>query len=707
MFDFSQKDINKYKIMGYLSLLLVFIILFVFGVRYYFSKSIISDWSEISEEKKKEIHVDCLNLFYNHQNNTAQFSYQLIRSKKLLSAFSNYNTRKTYEALYEFENVNDYNVEIYNSRLELFLFSGRQVNPDVTELKKALAGERYSKVKEVGIYTYIVIFDPLKNESGAIDGILVTSSLLDINYDIQTRFFKKTGIKREIFEKYHIDVNFDFNQIANSTSVYDTSLAEFSQINLKNINNEPAGKIIIPNLDQSSYLLSVINKFDNIIGFLVFVLNLILIYWAVTVSFRADSLIIRILFASTVIIVSRFLWLLLDFPGKLFNEMGSDIFSPIHYASGILLGMSRSLGELFISSIVFTAVSLFIVMNIIRFYRTDLKHKPQPWLAGLISVIALIVCTLAIHFYGVIIQSLIFDSTLKFIEKSDIFSLNQPELVAVRLIILCFSATLLLIIVSCGLLILKYINPYLKSIKFARKNSAILLFSGIIVINLILSLLPDSIFEFSLKLNLRIIILSLAGLFTLYIQRQYTVTRDYTFINVVNFSLVLLACVIFVPAVLLNKITSLENRYLEKAAKEVSQQSSDKISFLISSTLEEISDDSQLEKDISDKNKYSKLAFNIWAKSKFYDEDLNSAVFVLDTNKKLISDFNINPDELVSDSVVSFTLRSLNLKQKEDVLVEDADEEEAEMPDINQVTNTMMLLESGDVLQNKEMKFYS
>src|SRR4030095_2660592 len=198
-----------------------------------------------------------------------------------------------------------------------------------------------------------------------------------------------------------------------------------------------------------------------------------------------------------------------------------------------------------------------------------------------------------------------------------------------------------------------------------------------------------------------------AGLFTLYIQRQYTVTRDYTFINVVNFSLVLLACVIFVPAVLLNKITSLENRYLEKAAKEVSQQSSDKISFLISSTLEEISDDSQLEKDISDKNKYSKLAFNIWAKSKFYDEDLNSAVFVLDTNKKLISDFNINPDELVSDSVVSFTLRSLNLKQKEDVLVEDADEEEAEMPDINQVTNTMMLLESGDVLQNKEMKFYS
>src|SRR4030095_2811136 len=127
----------------------------------------------------------------------------------------------------------------------------------------------------------------------------------------------------------------------------------------------------------------------------------------------------------------------------------------------------------------------------------------------------------------------------------------------------------------------------------------------------------------------------------------------------------------------------------------------------ISSTLEEISDDSQLEKDITNKNKFSKLAFNIWAKSKFYDEDLNSAVFVLDTNKKLISDFNINPDELVSDSVVSFTLRSLKLKKKEDVLVEEADEEEAEIPDINQVTNTIMLLESGDVLQNKEMKFYS
>jgi hypothetical protein len=230
MFDFTQKDINKFKILGYLSLLLVFIILFVFGVKYYFSKSIISDWNSISEEKKKEIHVDCLNLFYNYQNRTAQFSYQILRSKKLTSAFSNFNTRKTYEALYENENINDYNVEIYNSRLELFLFSGRQVNPDVTELKKALGGERYSKVKEVGIYSYIVVFDPIKNESGAIDGVLVTSSLLDINYEVQTRFFRKAGIKREIFEKYHIDVNFDFNRQANSISVYDTQLPSFTEV---------------------------------------------------------------------------------------------------------------------------------------------------------------------------------------------------------------------------------------------------------------------------------------------------------------------------------------------------------------------------------------------------------------------------------------------------------------------------------------------
>jgi len=706
MFDFTSKDTYKFKILGYLSLLLLFIILFTFGVRYYFSKSILSDWESISVEKKKQIQVECLNIFYNYQNQTAQFSYSLIRNKKLLSAFSNQNTKKAYESFYEAENINDYNVEIYNSRLELFLFSGRQINPEVTELKKALEGERYSIVKEIGLYTYVVVFDPIKSESGNSEGIMVVSRLLDINNEIQNRFFVNAGITREIFNKHHIEVNFDFNKFASSNSL-DTASVEFSQLNLKDINSNNMGRIYFPNLDQSSYLLSVIKKFDGIIGFMVFVLNLVLLYWAIMVSLRADSLVTKIFISAAALILSRYLWLLMEFPAKLAGESGFDIFSPVHYASGIGSGMAKSIGELLITSFVIMAISLYAVINIIQLYKSEQKQAPSAWFSFTAALSTVVASLITIHFYGVIIQSLVYDSTIKFIDKSGLFSASQPELIVTRLVILCLSISLLLILVSCGIIAARYLNEYLSLNKFVRKNSSLIIFGGFILINVLVSLIPDSLFDISLKLNLRILILALAGFLALFIQKQLVVSREYRFINVVNFSFILLACVIFVPAILLNKITAQENRYLEKAAKEISQQSPDKISFLISTTLEDISEDEQLQSDIKDKNKFSKLSFNIWSKSKFYDEDLNSAVFVLDTAKRLISDFNINSNDLLSDSVISFSIRNLNKKKKADDMVAESETEEEELSDLEIVSNTYLLFESGDVYQNKELKFYS
>lgn len=706
MFNFSKKDFRRFKILGFLSLMLVFVILLVIGVRYYFSSSISSNWDSISGDKKSEIHANCTRLFYEYQDQVSRFSYKLSKDKKLIAAFSNLNSKKTYEALYEEENLSGFNVELYNSRLELFVFSGRQNNPDVMELRRAFAGERFSVIKEIGIYTYVVVFEPLRIDSGVTEGVLVTSGLLDINYDVQGRFFRNSGLRRQIFDKYHIDVQFEFANLSPGSSNLDTTSGEFSNIELKNINGQVIGKIIIPNLDQSSYLLNVMNKFSNLIGFFIFVLNLVIIYWVISVASKSSSVFLKILLTSAVLIGSRYVWISMNFPGHLLTEMGSEIFSPVHYASGIGYGMAKSLGELFITSIVILLISLYSVIHMIRFYKEDSNKKHKMWLIVAVSSAAAVVSTIVISYYGVIIQSMIFDSTVKFIEKSDIFSLNQPELIVVRLIILCFSSALILIQVACALCATKYLNPHLIRSKFTRKNSTLIFGILLILINLLIEFMPLQI-ELAIKLNLRILILLLSAFFTLYVQRQLHIVRDYKFINVVNFSLILLACAIFVPAILLNKITSLENKYLEKAAKEISQQSSDKISFLISSTLEDVSDDIQIETDLKDKNKVSKLAFNIWAKSKFYEEDLNSAVFILDTAKKIVSDFNINPVELLSDSVVSFSLKNIDNKSETESLSESTETDaEPETLDFSTVMNTMQIEASG-VIQNKEMKFYS
>jgi nitrogen fixation/metabolism regulation signal transduction histidine kinase len=739
MFNFTKKDIAGFKTIGLLSAVMLFIILLTFGVKHYFTGKIVSDWDRISGEKNSQIHTDCLNLFYDYQNKTSEFAAVVSKNKRVTGAFLNQNTRKTYEALYDIENLNGYNIEFYNSRLELFLFTGRQVNPDIIELKRAADGERFSVVKEIGLYSYIIVFEPVKNEQNVTDGVIIVSSLLDINSQVQNKFFSGAGIKKEIFDKYHIDVLFDFTRSQSAALSYDTASGELTQLAINDINNNKIGKLVIPNLDQSSYVLSVSTKFDNIIGMLVFTLNILAMYAVILVSIRTNLIIIRILLTATVLVVSRYVWLALDFPGKLFAEMGSDIFSPIHFATGYAFGAAKSIGELLISSVILLIISIYTVVNIIQYYRKDagslkseapkgkenakrresaeqtgVKPSLHLWHQLTAVIFSLLASVYSIHLYGLIIQNLIYNSTIRFIDKSDIFSLTQPELIVVRLVITCFSISLLLILISCGLVILRNINQYLSPFKSVRKNSSLFVFAMIIIVNLVLSVFPESFIDISLKFNLRAVILSLAGLFTLYIQRQLSFQREYRFVNVVNFSFLLLACIIFVPAVLLNKITTQENRYLEKAAKEISMQTNDKISFLISSTLDDVTESPEIENDITDKNKFSKLAFSIWAGSKFYDEDLNSAVFVLDTAKKLISDFNINPNELLSDSVISFTLRSLNTQNADTVIAEteetaelDENEQSEEFTDINTVNKMFELLQTGEVLQNKEMRFYS
>lgn len=689
-------------------MLMLFIIFFVFGVKFYFTNSIVKNWDTISEEKKKEVQAECLNVFYSYQNNISQHSYQLVKNKKLVTALLSQNVKKSYDALFETESNSNYNIEFFNSRLELVIYSGKQINPDITDLKRGLNGERFSVVKETGIYTFLLVFEPIINESGKPEGILVTSGIIDVNPNLQEVFFNNPGIKKEINEKFHLDIQYDFSLQASSNLKPDTTSGKLSEINLLGLNEKIIGKMYIPELDQSAYMLSVTTNFNNIIGFLVFILNSVLIFWLVIALRKTDSYLFKILTVTIALIMSRYLWLYIDFPGDFFSMFDSDIFSPVHYASGIGFGMAKSLGDLFVTALLFTFVSIYTLQNVIKFYKFEKKQYSAIieytgaafTLAGLVIVI---------NYYGIIIQSLIFDSTVKFIDKTDIFNFNQPEFIFTSLIILFLSASLIIIMLTLSLVFSVLISKKIYFSKFLKKNSSILFFSLLVVLVSLMNLIPDRIIDFSLKLNLILLILILCAMFVFYVQRRLFFNRNYKFINIINLSLILLICAVFIPAVLLNKITSLENKYLEKAAKDIAAQSNDKISFLISATIDDLNDDAIIENYINDRNKSGKLAFGIWAKSKFFNEDLNSAVYILDTAKRLISDFNINPDELNSDSVINFTLFKFSNSGNDDTSEDIADEEIYEEPetlDINKLMNTMLSENSG-VYQNTELKFYS
>ena len=700
---FSPKTIWRFKALSIIALVVVLCILITYLTGTYFESAIQSNWENISAEKSEVIKDDCIRIFDNYQKETSQYSSNLLSDKKLRSALVSQNTKKSYETLLETDNIKNYNIEVYNSRLELFLFLGRQLNPDILELQRAMRGEKFSAVKEIGFYTYIVVFEPFRSDTSSpgitdYDGVLVTAKLLDIKYKIRNKYFRNFGLTSEIFDRYHTNVELIFNPYTGIPPAADSSfLKANSKYELKNINREVVGSLYVPNPDKMSYIQNVRNKFVNLIDIELFILNLVLIIALVLYVKNNKSNLLKGLVIGSVLVLSRFFWLILEFPSRLFTDSGIDIFSPAYYASGVAFGIAKSIGELFITSVIILLICYLTLNLILRSLKKDFKYK-NPLVNVGIVVLCVFVIMLAIHLYGVIIQGLVYDSNLKYFDRSQIISTDQLELLTAQFSILILSVSLLLLLLSCSLIVVKNLKRFTVSSKILSENAVIIVTAGLILVSFLIDVIPS--IEYSLKSSLRLLIIILAELFVYYVYRQITMKKEFRFNTILNFSLLVLICVVIVPVIMLNKITSQENKYLELVARSISDRADDKINILISTSLEDIANNPNLEFDIKNKNKYPKLAFNIWSDTKLDQEDLNTAVFVLDTAKKLVSDFNINPSELNSDSVVNFAQRSL-VKSKS-AGTEGSDESlENEDSDESYEISTV-----DDVLQNRENKFY-
>ncbi len=694
----------SFKALAIISAVIGICLLFTFFIDDYFKNKIDKNWDQISAEKTNIVKEDCINLFKDYQDETSEFSSEIINNKKNLTLLIAQNTKKAYESLFEIEKISNYNIEVYNSRLELFLFLGRQLNPDVLELQRALTGEKFSAVKEIGFYTYIVVFEPYKSDTAkgsGNEGVLVTAKLLDIKYNIKNKFFRNFGITSELYDKHNINVKFDFKPYLGYVHSIDSSMLEPSEhYELKDINGEVIGLVYVPRPDKISYIENVDAKFANLIDIELFVLNVLLIVM-VTMQVKSIKLpIVKGIVITLVFIASRYFWLVLEFPSRLFADTNIDIFSPSHYASGVAFGVAKSIGELLITAVVILILCSYIITLIVNSFKKEPRFGGKPYILSVIlaNIVAFI---LSLHIYGIIIQGLVFDSNLRYFDRAQIISTDQLELLTVQFSILLLSVSLIMILLSCSLVLSKFFIKILPERKVFRRYTMLLVFGGMALFSLVLELLPST--EFSLKLSIRFVIIALTCAFGLYVYRQLNTKRGYSFNSILNFSILVLVCVIFVPIVLLNKITSQENKYLELVAKSISDRADEKINILLSTSLEDIGDNPNLEFEITDKNKYPRLPFNIWSEPKLDQEDLNTAVFVLDTAKKLISDFNINPGELNSDSVVSFVARNI---KKNKIGNSEESEGDSEEEEVDSEDETIDMSGFETVLRNVEMKFY-
>jgi signal transduction histidine kinase len=710
--------------------LIAFLILLWIGFIKIFSNYIIDNvetvWSDVSSEKILFQKESSLKLFNQYQNDLNSFSEKISSNTDLIKQVRKSEQRRIFDELLKIIPDDQYQAEIYNKRFELISFKGRQLSPDNSSLLRAMNGEKFSNLKELGFYTYLIIYSPLVDpESKNITGVLLTGRMIDIKYQIKNQFFDNTGLVNDINEKLQVMPELISADIISGNIPLDSMQeAENVVVNLSGISGAVIGKILLPKYDMFTHIRNVESLAARMNSILIFGISVILFIIFLRFLSLVNSSALKFIFSLIFIIFIRYTWLEFGFPEKTFV---SEIFSPSFYASTFGSGIAKSIGELLVTSLLILGVSFYAVKLTVSKKNFSLNvNKNLHLVLTLLNVIVLIfIFFVLINLFGSLIQSIIFDSNLRFLDKSKI--IPDFPLFFIQLIIIVLGFSLFISLISVILLIEKnlFFDPKLK-ILHLRKYLFFLLPVIFLIVNQVLESRND---EFMIVYLNRLLIILLSLVMAFYLSRKIFLKRDFTVFTLKNFSIIIFFCLITIPNILLEKITSQESYFVELIGNKISEREDDRIKFLLMTELSKFSEDQKTEIAIKNKNVIEEHAFSLWADSKFSEENFNTAVILIDSNKNVLSDFIFNPFGLNKDSLLAFVDKYVFEKKLSFDMENDSIEIDDEMPifeinadtlfDENDIDNFLNQFESSEdysedysignilILKNKKDKYYT
>ncbi|MDQ3193548.1 MAG: hypothetical protein M3P82_00975, partial [Bacteroidota bacterium] len=653
---------RRFKTLVLIAFLIFIWIIVIHFFSDYIKSNLDENWNDISEEKTAQQNAIAANLFNEYQTDLNSFSEMLTSNPDITRQIQRSDSKKLFEEIFKIKFNSNNQLEIYNSRLELLAFKGRKLDSDIYSLQKCINGQRYSVIKEIGFYTFLIIYSPVRDpkDNSQITGVMLTARLIDIKHQINNKFFSSTGLLNEISNISQVTPEIiPANTISGKIDLDSSSLLENSLIDLKGIDGNTIGVLLLPRYSKISHAQSIDTYAKRINSLLVFGITVILFLIFYKFILKFDSLLLRFLFFAFLLAGIRFVWLQFHFPSR---TIVSDFFSPGYYASTYGFGIAKSSGDFLITSIFVLIISLYGIYLIAgKRIEKNLKASRKNSFFVHFSNFGLILIFFGlIYFFGSVIQSIVFDSNLKFFDKTSL--LPNPELFIIDLIVLILAFSLYIMLVSIVILIIKNSSLEFPRVKFFGKYSFFILLIVLLSINQIINI---STVDFKIDYVYRLIILLLSFFLGVYLARKIILTQGYNIFSIKNFSLIILFCIITVPGILLDKITSQETYFVELIGRKITEKDDDKIKFLMMTELTNISEDKRIENNIKDKNKLSELAFSIWSDSKFSEESFNTTIVVLDTNKKILSDFVFNSKNSAPDSIVSYA--DINYFKKKDL----------------------------------------
>lgn len=683
----------------------------------YIKSNITQNWNEIYHEKTSLQSKTVINLFNEFQSDLNKFSEGLTSNPDVLKQVQRSDSKKLFEELLKLNLDDKYQVEIYNTRLELLAFKGRRLDSDVYSLQRCVNGKKFSVLKEVGFYTYLIIYSPVYDakDRSQITGVMLSATLVDIKYQINNKFFRDVGFLNDINKTLEVTSEIiPANIISGKVDIDSAGLNENIAVDLKGIEDNTIGILLFPKYSDVTHIQNIDTLSKRINSLLIFGLTVLFFLISVKFMSRIQHASLKFIFFTVILTAIRFVWIEFQFPSKTFV---SEIFSPGFYASVFGFGIAKSIGEFLITSVFILIISFYGISLISKNGRR--KHDKHENKISIHFKNSLLIAAFFgfIYTFGAVVQSIVFDSNLKFFDKTSI--IPNPELFIIQLIVLIMAFSLFIFLLSILILIIKNSSFEILRIKFFGKYSYIIVLIILLLTNQVISAVYD---DFKVDYIYRLIIIIFSFSLGIYLARKLILTKDYNIFSIKNFSLVILFCIVTIPGILLDKITSQETYFVELIGRKITEREDDKIKFLLMTELSNFSENKIVEKNLKTKNKLPEFAFSIWSDSKFSEENFNTAVIVLDTNKIVLSDFIFNSQILNPDSIVKYADNNFFRKKAlykavsdtsvtadslESEAMEDTDEGEISNENYSEEdVNSLFIADKIVILKNETDKYY-
>ena len=640
-------------------------ILFLWAAAVHFSALYVKDnsikeFDSISRETNTANKEYCIGLFDKTQKDLVSFAGELASGESIRRSIERNDIRKLFEEIMLANADNSYQIEVYNSKLELLAFSGRKLDPDIYTLQRAVKSGRFTVIKELGFFTYLISYTPVlsekKNEPA---GVIACAKLIEVKEPIGKAYYETASLLGMFESHSHSKAVLKPADPISGRIVYDSlSMAGSIRVELKGTDNSTIAYLFLSDYSKIVHVQNIEALEAKLVSGIVFAITMLVLILYFSLSSGIRSRLLKFALLIAILIPIRYVWIRFAFPSAL---MPLEIFSPGDYASTFGNGIARSLGDLFITSFLLLSVAVYGFYITVKdsSYASLLSSQESKRISMAKISGALVLYFAAAFSFGTLFQNIVNDSNLQFFDKGSV--IPGPSLFTMNLALLFIAFSIFLFLISLVIICnRKLVYNVLANYRY-RKYSYMLLLLVILGMNFLLSaILKDSDPDWFYRL----LVIILSSTMGIYLSNKLYLSKDYNAVSLKNLSILVIFCLITVPGILLDKLTSQETRFVELIGNRLAEDESDRVKFLLITELAKLADSKKIESDLNVKSKQQELAFSVWGESSFSEESFNTAVIVTDTNRRIKSDFVFGPANIRPDSVLAYVERSLFRKPK-------------------------------------------